>query len=49
MRCAMRNCQGKFKQKNVAFVDDKHIVLIFKLNFANFSGGKFHENEFALH
>ena len=36
----MRNCQGKFKQK-VAFVDDEHIVLISKLSFANFPGGKF--------
>ena len=35
--------------KKVAFVDDKHIVLISKLSFANFPGGKFRQNEFALH
>ena len=44
----MRNCQEKFKQK-VAYVDDEHVVLISKLSFTNFSGGKFHQNEFALH
>ena len=35
--------------KKVFFVDDEHIVLISKLSFANFPGGKFHQNEFALH